>query len=307
MFVVWPRFFRSQMPQPVSYTVKIVDAVPAGNLGTRLPPLASERVRHHEPSRRPRLPAHEHSSIIPPRAPDHSKNLLALNTVATPTPTPQPPPEPEPSVTATPNHLRQHRHEPTPTPTPRPRRVRQHHAAPRPTVAIAKAAPTPDIRRELEELHKQLEAENREMKHQLAERTPIAHPSPAPEGGEGEVVANTANNGTGLGVGTGTGSAGILQDPEFLAYYETVQDRIKKAWSFAGNNPNLTTEALFAIDANGQLTGVKIVESSNDSAYDQSVMRAIRRAAPFPPPPEKYRSQFAQGVQAIFKLGAMQS
>ena len=42
----------------------------------------------------------------------------------------------------------------------------------------------------------------------------------------------SASEGGGYGVGPGKGSLGILQDPEFLLYYKTVQDQIKKAWTF---------------------------------------------------------------------------
>jgi TonB family protein len=171
---------------------------------------------------------------------------------------------------------------------------------------VAKASPTPNVKKQLEKLHEQMRAENREEERNAME-APEARSTAAAEEGSGAVVASIPNSGSGYGVGSGTGSAGILQDPEFLSYYQTVQERIKKAWSFAGGNSNLTTEALFAIDSSGQLTGVKIIDSSHDTAYDDSVVRAIRRAAPFPPPPEKYRSQFAQGVQAVFRLGELQT
>jgi protein TonB len=311
IFVLLPRLFRSETPPPVAYTVKIVDAIPAGDLGTRLPPLASHRARH-EQAEKPKPAEHEHSSIIPPRVRDNDKNVLALNTIATPTPTPEPTPESEPtateSATPTPAPVRRHRKPaPTVTPTPHPRRVRHGKPAAKPSPMVAKAVPTPNLKEELEKLHNTLVAENRDNEHRIADMTPSARPTPSAEEGRGQVVASIANEGSGLGVGSGKGSMGILQDPDFLSYYQTVQDRIKKAWSFAAGNNDLTTQALFAINADGQLTGVKITESSHDSAYDDSVMRAIRRAAPFPPPPEKYRSQFAQGIQATFRLGELQS
>jgi TonB family protein len=100
---------------------------------------------------------------------------------------------------------------------------------------------------------------------------------------------------------------GIQQDPQFLLYYQTVQDRIKKAWNYVGGNGDLTTSVQFAIGPDGNLTGVKVTQSSQDPAFDESVMRAIRHAAPFPPPPEKYRSDFGEGVDADFKLGELKS
>jgi hypothetical protein len=36
-------------------------------------------------------------------------------------------------------------------------------------------------------------------------------------------------------------------------------------------------------------------------------LRAIRRAAPFPAPPEKFRDQFSSGINAVFQLGQLKS
>jgi TonB family protein len=110
-----------------------------------------------------------------------------------------------------------------------------------------------------------------------------------------------------MGVGPGSGSLGIQQDPEFLLYYKQVEERVKKAWSFSGGNSDLTTAVTFSIGQDGSLSNVRITQSSRDSAFDDSVIRAVRRAAPFPAPPEKYRAQFANGVEAVFKLGELKS
>jgi TonB family protein len=105
------------------------------------------------------------------------------------------------------------------------------------------------------------------------------------------------------GVGSGTGSEGMLQDPDFVLYYQAVQDKIKKAWSFMGGSSDLTATVDFSIGPDGALTGVKLAAGSKDSAFDESVIRAIRRAARFPAPPDKYRSEFMQGIEAQFALG----
>jgi TonB family protein len=128
-----------------------------------------------------------------------------------------------------------------------------------------------------------------------------------PRGG-GPVVANIPpSEGKGYGIGSGAGSAGILKDPDFLLYYKTVQDQIKKAWTFTGGSNDLTATVSFAIGPDGALLGSKIGTSSNDGAFDDSVIRAIRRAAPFPAPPEKFRDDFSSGIEARFKLGELKS
>ncbi len=102
--------------------------------------------------------------------------------------------------------------------------------------------------------------------------------------------------------GISTGTADVQQDAVFLFYYSTVQDKIEKAWNYAGGSADLTAVVDYAIGPDGSVTNVKIVQSSNDYAFDESVIRAIRRAAPFAPPPEKYRALWRDGVQATFRL-----
>jgi len=48
-----------------------------------------------------------------------------------------------------------------------------------------------------------------------------------------------------------------------------------------------------SIRENGEITGLRLTSSSGDPSYDDSVMRAIKKANPLPPPPESYRAEFA--------------
>jgi protein TonB len=317
VFLVMPRLFHADESPPPSYTVKIVDNLPAGDLGTHLPRLASRhrpRPARHAKAEKPRL---EKPRPEPPRlANEPDKNAIALNTrkLATPTPTPTPTPAPtatpEPAASPTPLPRKHHQaaHKPTPKPTPelahepptpKPEHHRAHEREPRQTeVARAKPSPTPSIQEQLAKIREQLLAQH--LRDEKKERTHN-------ESASGPVLADRDTAGAGMGIGPGTGSMGIQQDLAFLLYYRTVQQRIKQAWSFSGGSGDLTTTVDFSIGPDGSLTGVTIAKSSNDPAYDQSVIRAIKRAAPFPAPPEKYRSEFAHGVEALFKLGELKS
>jgi TonB family protein len=128
---------------------------------------------------------------------------------------------------------------------------------------------------------------------------------PSENPGSGPVIASHATEGGGYGVGSGTGSAGIEQDTEFVLYYRELQEKIKDSWSFAGGNPSLTATVTYGINPDGTLNGLRVVSSSGDPAFDDSVIRAINRAAPFLAPPEKYRAQFAAGVTSSFKLSQL--
>ncbi|MGH7249226.1 MAG: energy transducer TonB, partial [Pseudomonadota bacterium] len=231
-----------------------------------------------------------------------------------PEPTPEPTPEPSQSAaepTATPP--RRHRHTPRPTPTPAPSSKAHNKHEPnahKTPVMLAKADSASKVRAQMQKIREQL------LKQHLAalarnsdadDDDDGAKPVTGGPSGGGPVAASGARAGAGYGVGPGTGSAGILQDPEFLLYFSTVQDKIKKSWNFTSGASDLTAVVDYAIGPDGALIEVKIATSSKDAAFDDSVLRAIRGAAPFPPPPEKYRAQWAGGVEATFRLGDLKS
>lgn len=322
VFFLAPRWLHSQDQSPPAYTVKIVDALPAGDLGSHLPRLARKtpEVTPPEPPPKEEPPAEEQKPPEPKPPADEDKNAIALNTKsqeATPTETPTPTPEPTPAPTVeatkqppvhTPAPKKMH---PTPAPT-----AGQNHPKTNSTpILMAKVEPTPSVQQRLNKLRAQLlaeslkrRAENREDEDDDGEDedTETAPPTSGPPGA-GPVVGSIPREGKGYGVGSGTGSEGMLQDPDFVLYYQAVQDKIKKAWSFMGGSSDLTATVDFSIGPDGSLTGVKLAAGSKDSAFDDSVIRAIRRAAPFPAPPNKYRSEFMQGIKAQFALGDLRS
>ena len=319
---ILPAYFHRPDTTPPAYTVKIVDNIPAGDLGTHLPRLSQDQPHPQDRVRQPKPVVEQHKPPPPPPVPpDTAKTVIAFNMGASPTPTPTPEPTPEPTEeptaeptlaptpkptraptprpkrrptprpTAAPRHRR-----PLPTPTPMPRHA---HQRPKPNeIVIARAEPTPSVKEQLNALRERL------LKEHLAEEAKARAEGAA---GGGPVLANAPRAGEGYGVGSGKGSMGIQQDPQFLLYYQMVQDRIKKAWNYVGGSGDLTTSVTFAIGSDGNLTGVRLTQSSRDPAFDDSVIRAIRRAAPFPPPPEKYRPEFGEGVDADFRLGELKS
>jgi TonB family protein len=323
VFFLAPLWLHSEDLTPPAYTVKIVDALPAGDLGSHLPRLA-RRTTEIKPSESPKEEPPVEEQKPPEQKPpaDEDKNAIALNTKsleATPTQTPTPTPEatPVPTVQATKAPAVQTA-VPGTHPTPAPMTAKRHPKAnPTPILmAKAEAKPTPSVQQRLNRLRAQLLAESlkRRSKDQEDEDsddededTDTAPPPTTGPAGAGPVVGSIPREGTGYGVGSGTGSEGMLQDPAFVLYYQAVQDKIKKAWSFMGGSSDLTATVDFSIGPDGALTGLKLAAGSKDSAFDDSVLRAIRRAAPFPAPPDKYRSEFMQGIEAQFALGDLRS
>ena len=324
VFFIAPRFLHPEEAAPPAYTVKIVDNIPAGDLGTHLPRIN----RHPADEAKAAAPKPEESKLKaePPKtelALNDEKNALKINAKPTDAPTATPTPEPTPSrlsrrLSRRPSSRRPHRRlrqrrsplrEPTKhaKPKPTPDKASRNRPKSESTAAEAKIASTPSVAQRFAMLRRRMLAEHVK---DLAKNPPpededdddSADDSAAsgPAGG-GPVVASKASEGSGYGVGAGKGSVGILQDPEFILYYKTVQEQIKKSWTFTGGSNDLTATVNFAIGPDGALTAVKIGTSSNDSAFDDSVIRAIRRAAPFPAPPEKFRDQFASGIKALFQ------
>jgi TonB family protein len=56
----------------------------------------------------------------------------------------------------------------------------------------------------------------------------------------------------------------------------------------------------FNIKDNGEIIGLKIVQSSGNSSYDESVLRAVRKSSPLPPLAENIRNGFAD-VELAFR------
>ncbi|MFZ0678415.1 TonB family protein [Candidatus Binatus sp.] len=344
VFFIAPRLLHPAEAAPPAYTVKIVDNIPAGDLGTHLP-----RINRHAANESKADASKTQESKVktePPKpeklALNEDKNALKINAkpadepTETPTPTPEPTvaptvePTPEPSAEET-RALEPPLEEPpepsveaTPSPTPEPTQQPTKHASPKATPerahnrpksgsTVAKIASTPSVaqrmamlKRKLFEEHVKEIAKNPPPDDEEGDDEPDM-PDSTTKGaaGGGPVVASNASEGKGYGVGPGEGSAGILKDPEFLLYYKTVQDQIKKAWTFTGGSNDLTATVDFAIGPDGNLIGLKVGTSSNDGAFDDSVIRAIRRAAPFPAPPDKFKDQFSAGIRAVFQLGEL--
>jgi len=169
-------------------------------------------------------------------------------------------------------------------------------AKPKPKAPVAVAKPGPDVKLKIARLHDRLMAEHlRELKEQQAKNS---------ENG-GPVLASKETTGSGYGVGPGSGSAGVAENVDLLIYLQGLQKKIKDAWHFAGNDPKLTATVTVGMNPDGSLNSVAVTESSRNPSFDDSVVRAIRLAAPFPAPPEKYSGQFTSGYPVIFNLGEL--
>jgi len=99
----------------------------------------------------------------------------------------------------------------------------------------------------------------------------------------------------------GGGGGDTLRGLPFILYTQEVKQRVKQSWIVAEHKSGLTAVVRFGILANGEVVGVELVERSGDIVFDESAMRAVRKANPLPPPPEAYRNEFTrQKIEVVF-------
>src|SRR4030095_2494756 len=107
-------------------------------------------------------------------------------------------------------------------------------------------------------------------------------------------------------VGRGRLGGGVVKGMEFIIYQNQMLSSIKDNWAWVGQKSNLKVVVHFSIKDSGEITGLKIVQPSGDPSYDESVLRAVKKSSPLPPPPESSRKDFAD-VELTFRpkdLGA---
>jgi protein TonB len=98
----------------------------------------------------------------------------------------------------------------------------------------------------------------------------------------------------GPGVPTGTDSGGDW-------YLAGVQQKIWMLWNQqlkAGYTQSVSV--VFTIQPNGQVTDVRVTQSSGVSMLDMAAQRAVLNAGPFGPLPREY-GQNPRTIEAIFK------
>jgi TonB family protein len=90
-------------------------------------------------------------------------------------------------------------------------------------------------------------------------------------------------------------------DPRGDYYLASVQQKIWILWNQqmrGGTNQEVLVS--FTILADGQVTDVRVLQSSGVFLFDQAAQRAINLAAPFTPLPKTYGTN-RYTIQAVFK------
>jgi TonB family protein len=168
-----------------------------------------------------------------------------------------------------------------PTPKPTPPKVATPKATPAPTKNNDKATPA--------KVTKKSDGDELDKSYQAAMQRYLGESSDA--GGKGFGAARVGGKGMG---------GGVVRPPEFFIYEKIVRSRIKEAWRWYDANSSLITVISFDIEPDGVIKNVRLVKSSGDSSYDESVMRAAMKASPLPPPPKSVYEQYFKSVRITF-------
>jgi colicin import membrane protein len=124
---------------------------------------------------------------------------------------------------------------------------------------------------------------------------------------KGDAISSGPGEGEGAAaLGPGGRGGGVVKGMEFIIYQNRMLSSIKDNWAWVGQKSNLKVVVHFSIKDSGEITGLKIVQPSGDPSYDESVLRAVKKSSPLPPPPEGSRKDFAD-VELTFRpkdLGA---
>lgn len=85
---------------------------------------------------------------------------------------------------------------------------------------------------------------------------------------------------------------------QYPAYYSIVRDKIQNKWVYPEGLAefDMLVSAHIKIGRNGALLEAKLEESSGNQHFDDSLINAIKKAAPFPPLPEEFENRTLDAV-----------
>jgi TonB family protein len=127
-------------------------------------------------------------------------------------------------------------------------------------------------------------------------------------GGPGGTSAGSGSTGAGAGSGgraaSGVGTGLIdTRDPDFSEYFRVIEARVRAAWKYPEKlgGTTQTVKLGFSLRLDGAVDDARVV-SSTSGAMNESALTAMRKAAPFPPLPAKFRSLVGQPLVMSFTV-----
>jgi colicin import membrane protein len=155
-----------------------------------------------------------------------------------------------------------------------------------------KEAALADLRSRLEARRQQQEIEEKMQQQKLLDQQ-RAEQQRAAQQQATSTLAGDKPGAANYGPGAGTGG-GKVKSPEYISYYNEMQRRIEDSFTWPGTRNDLTTTIRFTILDNGEITGIRLLKPSADRSYDDSVIRALRKASPLPPLPDNAKNELRE-------------
>ena len=98
----------------------------------------------------------------------------------------------------------------------------------------------------------------------------------------------------------GSGKLAALSSPDFGPYLEKIKRKVQSAWNYPqAMSGNHKVEVLFVVDRGGKLVRAEVLGSS-DRRLDNSALKAMHQASPFPPIPDSLKE--LAGAPLIMKF-----
>lgn len=92
---------------------------------------------------------------------------------------------------------------------------------------------------------------------------------------------------------------GIIKDPEWIRYRDTILESIKRNWFWHDKSSNLQAIVVFNIAPDGKIINPRLKRSSGVLAFDQSCLKAVVATDRLPPPPRQFYADF-ETVEVAF-------
>lgn len=126
---------------------------------------------------------------------------------------------------------------------------------------------------------------------------------PAPSNGVQEAKGRPAGKSAGATRGgTGIGAAGPVSQEglkeRYPAYYSLIRDRVQSRWIYPEEfkETRILVTVSIKIGKDGGLMETKLEGSSGNELFDESLLSAVKKSAPFPPLPHGFEADYLEAV-----------
>lgn len=147
-------------------------------------------------------------------------------------------------------------------------------------------------KQELEEKKKQEEEKKQKEREKKAREEKLRQAISRASRYTGE-SANAGGDGLGAArVGGTKMGGGTVVSREFLLYLNSLENHIRSGWRWLASTERLVARIEISILPDGTISNASVANSSGNSVFDDSALRAVYKSSPVPTPPADLYEQF---------------